>query len=195
MAEKKAVVAISSKGNIAGAYESISEAARINGFDTSGISHALSKDYTYKKFKWMLESEYRKLWFEGRTDELCYTLHQRASDKVRRRWRNATEEERNSWRKSMSESAKRRMQELPGAMEQVRKAHCKPILCVNTDEVFDSVTAFSKVYGALPNVVSTAARKGYKVWGKLTVKYITKEEYEEHCNKTRNQGQDNGNPA
>ena len=94
MAAKKAVVAVSSRGNIAGAYESISEAARINGFHASGISHALSKEYTYKRLKWMLESDYRALWFEGKTDSLSYTLRQRASDKVRKRWNNASADDR-----------------------------------------------------------------------------------------------------
>lgn len=192
MAEAKAVVAVNSKGNIAGAYKSISEAARINGFDGSGISHAISRGYTYKKLKWMLESEYRKLWFEGRTSELCYTLHERASNRVRKRWANASEESLKRWRKNMSESAKRKNREHPEVYEKVRIAHCKPVLCITTGEVFESAAACDRAFHVHPNITSQAIRRGYKIWSKYAVKYITKEEYEDAI---RNQEKDSRNPA
>lgn len=186
MAKMKAVIAVNSKGEVAGSYESMSEAARINGFNASGISHALSKGYTYKKFRWILESEYRKLWFEGSTANLCYSIRDRSSERVRKRWANASAEDKMRWRNKMSESAKRRIREIPGVMESVRKAHCKPVLCITTGEVFESAADFARKHAAHPNVVTMAANRGYKVWGKWIVKYITKEEYEQRRNQGNN---------
>ena len=192
MAEAKAVVAVNSKGNIAGAYKSISEAARINGFDRSAIGHAISTGCLSYKLRWMLEPDYRKLWFEGRTSELCYSFRQVAAEIGKKRWSNASEEARKRWRKSLSEAAKRKLKEHPEMLEKMNKAFCKPVLCITTDEVFESASAFARAYGSNPMVVSHNIRNGHKVWGKYAVKYITKEEYEDAI---RNQEKDSRNPA
>lgn len=191
MSEKKGVVAVNSRGDVVGSYESICEAARVNGFDTAGISRSISRGVIYKRLKWMLETEYRDLWFAHKTDSLYYNIRQLRSDSSRKRWLNASQEKRNEWRKNMSLSAKKKIRECPEVYEACRRAHLKPILCTTTGEMFESAIEFGKAYNADPRVVRTAACKGYKVWRKYAVKYISKEDYEE---KNRNQEKDRRNP-
>lgn len=189
MGRKVPVVALKNNGDVAGYYTSIAEAARINGFSETGIHHAITSGGTSHRLKWMRESDYRKIWEERRTDELKYSYKQIKSDRARRSWSNASAEKRARRASNISKSRRKLVKERPEVMLEAIKAHRQPVLCVSTGECFESIKSFSDTYGL--NRVSTtgAIRNGHRPGG-MIVKKITKEEYEEYCNKKRNKEND-----
>lgn len=173
---KVPIVAVSEKGDAVGYYESVSEAARTNRIFRRLITESLRTGKPYKGFKWMRESEYRDLWFEGRTDELSFSCKEMRSEEAVRRWKNLTKEQRESRRRNMSEARKRLAQERPDIMEPSREAHRQPVLCINTGECFNSIVEMAKAYGLNPASVRSSAARGYGNKGYI-IKRISKEEF------------------
>lgn len=183
--QKVPIVSVDEKGEVFGYYDSVSDAARLSGICRRYITESLRIGRPRKGYKWMRESEYRKLWFEGRTDELSFSYRQMRFDAKVKAWRNLTEEQRKIRSRRLSESRKRLARERPEVMEPSRESHRQPTLCVNTGECFKSVVDLSKAYGFKPSSVRTCVSRGLRHKGCI-IKYITKEEYEEY-NKRRNQ--------
>ena len=173
---KVPIVAVSEKGDAVGYYESVSEAARVNRIYRRLITESLRTGKPYKGFKWMRESKYRDLWFEGRTSELSFSCKEMRSEVAVRRWKNLTKEQRESRRRNLSEARKRLAQERPDIMEPSREAHRQPVLCINTGECFNSIVEMAKAYGLNPSSVRASAARGYGNKG-YVIKHISKEEY------------------
>lgn len=191
--KKVPVVAVSNSGGVAGYYESIAEAARINGFSESSIHHAITSGGTSYRLKWMREEDYRSLWEEGRTEELKYSYRQMESERIRKGWSSVSGKKRAERAANISRSRRKLVREHPEVMEKALKAHRQPVMCVSTGECFDSVKAFADAYGLNRISVSVALRKGHRTGG-LTVMKITREDYEVY-DQRRNQGKDSGNTA
>lgn len=189
----KPIVAVGRNGEVLSYYESIAEAARMNGFSESAISYAISRGGTSHHIKWMKESDYREMWMNGRTDELSYSYRQMNSDRVRKGWQNASKEKRASRMANISMARKKLVKEHPEVMSATIKSHLQPILCISTGECFESIKAFAEKYGLNRVSATCNIQKGYKVRG-LVAKKITKEEYEEY-NKRRNQEKDRNDLA
>lgn len=190
--QKVPIVSVDEKGDIYGYYESVSEAAQLSGINRRYITDSLRIGRPRKGYRWVRESEYRKLWFEGRTDELSFSYKQMRFDAKVKAWRGLTEEQRKNRSRRLSESRKRIVKERPEIMEPSREAHRRPVLCINTGECFRSVVELGRTYGLNPSSVRSCISRGQRNKGYI-VKYITKEEYEEY-NKNRNQEKDRRNP-
>lgn len=188
MGRAQPIVAISQKGEILAYYDSIAEAARMNGFSGSSISNAISCGGTSYRVRWMKEAEYRNIWMEGKTGELKYSYKEMRSDRIRKGWRNSSSESRARRSANISKSKKKFVQEHPESMEKARKSHMQPVFCISTGEYFDSIKSFAEAYGLNRRTVTGNIWKGYRVHG-MIVKKITKEEYEDY-NKRRNQEKD-----
>lgn len=184
---KVPVVAVNEKGEAVGYYESVSEAAQINGIYRRLVTESLRTGKPYKGFKWIREEEYRKLWFEGRTLELSFSCEKMRSEVAFKRWRNLTQQQRESRRKNLSEARKKLQQQRPEVMEPTRDAHRQPALCINTGECFRSVVELANAYGLNPSSVRACVSRGHKNKG-YVIKYITKEEYE-HLKKQKTEEQ------
>lgn len=193
MGRKVPVVAVNNSGGVAGYYSSIAEAARVNGFSESSIHHAIASGGTSYRLKWMKEEDYRKIWEEGRTDELKYSYKQMNSDRARRSWSSASSKKRSERIANISKSRKKLVSEHPEVMAEAIKAHKQPVMCVSTGECFDSIKAFADRYGLNRISVTVAIRNGHRTGG-LIVNKITKEEYEIY-QKGRHQEEDWRNPA
>lgn len=193
MGRKVPVVAINNSGGVAGYYSSIAEAARVNGFSESPIHHAITSGGTSYRLKWMKEEDYRKIWEEGRTDELKFSYRQMKSERVRRGWSSASSKKRSERNANISKSRKKLVSDHPEVMAEAIKAHKQPVMCVSTGECFDSIKAFADRYGLNRISVTVAIRNGHRTGG-LIVKKITREDYEVY-NQKQNQGKDSGNPA
>lgn len=188
MGRKVPVVAVNNSGGVAGYYSSIAEAARVNGFSESAIHHAIASGGTSYRLRWMKEEDYRKIWEEGRTDELEYSCRRINSERARRSWSCASESRRAEWAANISRSKQRLVREHPEVMNKIIKAHMQPVMCVSTGECFESIKAFADKYGLNRISVTVAIRNGHRTGG-FVVKKITKEEYEVY-NKKRNQEED-----
>lgn len=188
MSRKKGVVAIGRDGEILSYYESIAEAARMNGFSESAISHAVSSGGLSHRIRWMDEQSYRDIWMKGKTDTLKYSYKQINSERVRKGWMSVSAEKRNGRKANIRKSKKKLMSERPEVMEAAIRSHFQPVLCISTGECFESIKAFADAYGFRRDSATSSIRNGYKVHG-LIVKKITKEEYETY-NKKRNQEND-----
>lgn len=171
------VVAVNGKGEAVGYYESVSEAAQTNGIYRRLVTESLRTGKPYKGFRWMRESEYRDLWFKGRTSELSFSCKAMRSEVAVRRWQNLTPQQRESRRMNLSKARKKLQKQRPDIMEPVREAHRQPALCVNTGECFRSVKELAVAYGLNPSSVRACASRGHKNKG-YVIKYISKEEYE-----------------
>lgn len=157
-------------------YDNVQEAARINRSSPNNIWLAINKGTFHHKHKWMWEEDYRKFWFEGRTDELRNSFKEFRSKVAKEVHQNMSEDRKEQWKKNLSESKKRRNEAMP--------EHKNPLLCVTTGEVFPSQAHLARILGVTASAVSHAARTGYKVGGKAVVR-ITKEEYEQRRNKEK----------
>ena len=193
MGRAQPIVAISQKGEILAYYESIAEAARMNGFSESSISNAISNGGTSYRVKWMKEADYRDVWMKGNTEELKYSYKEIKSERIRKGWRNSSPESRARRGANISKSKKRSVQEHPESMEKARRARMQPVFCVSTGAYFDSIKSFAEAYGLNRITTTGLIWKGYRVHG-MIVKKITKEEYEDY-NKRRNQEKDCSDPA
>ena len=188
--QKVPIVAINGKGEVVGYYESISEASQANGIGRRLITEALRTGRLCSKVKWIRESEYRQLWFEGRTAELSFSSKQIRSEIAVRRWKNLTDEQRKSRSLNLSKARKKLIQERPDVMEPSRESHRRPVLCVNTGECFRSIVELSNAYGLNPASVRACALRGIRNKGYI-IKHITKEEYDQR----KNQGNDTSHPS
>ena len=193
MGRKVPVVAVNNNGGVAGYYSSIAEAARINGFSETAIHHAITSGGTSHRLKWMKEEDYRKVWQEGRTDELKYSYRQMKSDRIRKGWNGVSEKRRSERVANIRRSKQRLVREHPEVMDNAVKAHRQPVMCVSTGECFDSIKAFADKYGLNRISVTGAIRNGHRPGG-FVVRKITKEDYEIY-NQKRNQEEDWRNPA
>lgn len=193
MGRKVPVVAVNNSGCVAGYYSSIAEAARTNGFSESSIHHAITSGGISYRLKWMKEEDYRRMWEEGRTDELKYSCRRINSERARRSWSCASESRRAERAANISRSKQRLVREHPEVMDKTRKAHMQPVMCVSTGECFESIKAFADKYGLNRISVTVAIRNGHRTGG-FVVKKITKEEYEVY-QKGRHQEEDWRNPA
>jgi hypothetical protein len=173
---KVAIVAVGPNGDILSYYSSISEAARMNHLYKANISKAIKKHSTYRKIKWMYESEYRELWMQKRTGELSFSIHQLRSEAALKGWEGRTKEQREKHRESCRRRRIEYLKTHPASPIKKRGNRGKPILCITTGKVYPSATRMSIEIGVCRTAVTHAARSGYKV-KKLLVKYISKEDY------------------
>lgn len=164
---RRPVVAINSKGEVIGSYDSIMEAARTNGSFPSNIDHALRFRTYHKKVLWMYEEEYRDYWMSGKTDELRNSYLKWKSETAYKRRDAMTDETKKSRARKISVARKAYLKEHPGAMV----TRTRPVLCVTTGEKFDSVAGFADRYGMHPSNVCKAIRSGFKAKG-MIVKYL-----------------------
>lgn len=188
---KKPIVAVNEKGEAASYYESVSQAAMVNGVFRRGITESLKTGAPYKGFKWMLESAYRELWFKGKTASLAFSCSRMRSDIALRRWRNMSDEKKKERSVKLSKARKKLISQRPEVMEPSRRVHRQPVLCVNTGECFPSIADLAKAYGLNPSSARTASYRGMKVKGYI-IKRISKEEYD---NKTADKGNNRKMPA
>ena len=179
---KVPIVAVNGNGEVLGYYESISNAAQVCGIYRRLITESLRTGKLCNGVKWIRETEYRQLWFEGRTGELSFSRKQIRSDIAVRTWKNLTDEQRESRSRNLSKSRKKLVQERPEVMEPSRESHRKPTLCINTGECFRSAIDLARAYGLNPSSVRTCISRGLRNKGYI-IKYITKEEYDQRRNK------------
>lgn len=166
-ARKVPVVAINGDGEIAGYYESMREAAELNGLDPVTISNAVSKKHWCRKRLWMRESDYKVYWLENRTGELRNSYKQSRKDAMRKRFEAMGEEGRERWRKKHSENRKAYLKLHPDKIIQPRKR----VLCITTGETFDSASDFARAYGVNTSNACRSARCGGRVKG-MELKYL-----------------------
>lgn len=161
------VVSIDSNGEITGYYESMRQAGEINGIDPCTISNAVRMKKWCKKRLWMLESEYRIYWFEGRTDELRNSYRQHKRDSQQKRFVAMGEDGVREWKKKHSENRKTYLKLHPDNIVRPRK----PVLCITTGKEFPSASDMAREYGLDASNVCRAARSGGRVGG-MVVKYL-----------------------
>lgn len=161
------VVAINSRGEVVASYDSISEAARINGSHASNIAHALRNHTYHRKHLWMNRDEYVKYLMEGRTQELANSYKSWKTEVGKRRYAGTSEESKKRRSEKISAARKAYIARNPGSM-------CKRsrrIYCLTTGETFESGKAFADKYGTSVSNTCHAARKGIRVKG-MYVKFL-----------------------
>ena len=178
-------MAVDRNGQVISYYESITEAARINGSRHANISRSVINRTLHKGVLWLYEKDYRKLWFEGRLEELHYSVKNIRSESARKGWKNRTKEQREEHREACRRKRLEYLSRHKPVTEQAWLKRCKPILCISTGEVYESASAFARMLGVDHSAVTYAIRNGRKTKG-MIVKYITKEEYEQRRNKEEN---------
>ena len=144
----RAVVSINPKGEIHGAFESISQAAKLYGSNIQSVWKALNYGTYFRKLRWMYEADYRELWMQGRTHELVYNRKQEFSEKVKEGIGNMTPEQKAEHNRNKSEARKKYLNEHPDAFD--RFAHhqkCRAVRCETTGEEFESIKACAEHYG------------------------------------------------
>lgn len=166
-AKKVPVVAINSKGEVIGYYESMREAGEMNGLAPVTISNAVRRKLWCKKHLWMKSEDYMVYWFEKRTDELRNSYKQSRKDAMRKRFETMGEEGRERWRKKHSENRKAYLKAHPDSIVRPRKK----VLCITTGETFESASDFARRYGVHPSNACRSAREGGKVNG-MELKYL-----------------------
>lgn len=162
-AKRVPVVAVNSKGEIAGYYESILEAGKMNGISPCSIANAVRLKRFCRKLRWMREEDYRVYWMEGRTDELRGSYKEYITESKKRARRNMSEESVESWKRHISESYKDRIIRQPELIER----RMKPIKCLVTGERFESISAAAKVIQDNPSNICRAIKDRRKIKGFL----------------------------
>ena len=181
------VVAVDRNGQVISYYESITEAARINGSRRANISRSVINRTLHKGVLWLYEKDYRELWFEGRLDELHYSVRKIRSESARKGWSKRTRAQREAQKEACRKKRLEYLSRHKPDMEKVWSERCKPVLCISTGKVYESASAFARVIGVDHSAVTYAIRNGRKTKG-MIVKYITKEEYEQRRNKEKDSG-------
>ena len=171
MARKVGVIAIGRDGEAMSYYESIAEAARINGLSDTAIHHAMTSGGMCHGIRWMREPEFREMWMQGRTSELGYSPKQIRSDVIRKTWESMTAERRRQRCRNISAARKQSVKRNPKCMEAARKSHMRPVICVTTGEKFESIVALAAKYGLNRGTVTNNLRSGYKSKG-MIIKYL-----------------------
>lgn len=165
-ANSRPVVALSRKGEVIGYYESMRDAARMNDLCYSFIFKAIHQDMYVHGIRWMLEEEYRKYWYDGRTDELKYSPRQRNSDAMKKAWQRMSAETKERRARRISETKKLRGSEYMAGAVQARR---KKVYCVTTGREYPSCREYADAIGVEPNKASAAIRAGKEVRGMLAV--------------------------
>lgn len=173
MGRKVGIIAVGRNGEALSYYESIAEAARMNGISDTAIHHAMTSGGMCHGIRWMREPEFREMWMQGRTSELEYSPGQIRSDVIRKIWEAMPKERRIQRCRNISEAKKRLVKSNPECMEAARKAHIRPVICITTGERFESIVAFARKYGLNRGTVTNNLRNGYRTNG-MIIQYLDK---------------------
>ena len=165
-----AVVAINSKGEVAGSYESITQAARINGTECQNISKAIANRTYHRKHLWMYEKDYRNYWMEGRTDELKISWKEFCSKRSKKRWANMSEGSKAERNRKVS-LARRLDESNTHRMSALGISRRKKVKNYTYGEVYESVTAAAKALGSDTAYISRVIKEGRTYKGNV-INYI-----------------------
>lgn len=158
---------ITGKGEVAGYYDSMKEAARIAGVSSKTISNAIRLGQWCRKHRWMKEADYREYWMKGRTGELRNSYRESRIEAAQKRIACAGEEGCKEWFAKLSKARKAYLEKHPERMIKPPKR----VLCTTTGEEFASASECARKYGVCVSNVCRAARTGIKVRG-MNLKYI-----------------------
>ena len=171
MSRKVGIIAVGRNGEALSYYESIAEAARMNGLSDTAIHHAMTSGGTCHDIRWVREPEYREMWMQGRISELEYSPEQKRSDGIRKIWEAMPEERRKQRCRNISAARKQSVKRNPECMEAARRSHMRPVICVTTGERFESIVALAAKYGLNRGTVTNNLRSGYRTNG-MIIKYV-----------------------
>ena len=144
---KHPVVAIKPDGSIAGYFDFIKDAVEKYGMDRHSITDSCKRGTICRGLKWMYEEDYRKYYMECRTNELAYTL-----DPNRDRYTYhfcKGHHAGNGLRKRKAEDQQKHKQKFFEMVKRLRqegkiKPRFKPVLCVNTNQRYNSIKECSQ---------------------------------------------------
>lgn len=170
--KRKPVVMIGKDGSMLGYFENgVPEASEILRSKRSNIYHAIKFGKFHKGKKWMYEEDYRKFYFQMRTEDLSYSFKQWKSDKAHKIWESMTEDSRERRGKKISETLKQHIAEGKDYQKRAALARRKPVLCVTTGETFPSLMDFCERYSTHQANASRAAKNGTRIKG-VVITYI-----------------------
>lgn len=161
------VVAVYPDGSMMGWFEFIKDVAAIyGGFDRHGISRACKghNGGIYKGIRWCYKEEYDRLWSQGRTHELAYTLtkYQHPGRQASHPPGQLTPEGRATKSRKASEVS-RRMAADPNS--RWGKPKPKPIYCITNGITYEGRKQAAQALGLKPHQISAALTRGGKCHG------------------------------
>ena len=170
---KKPIVAINCRAEILGAYDSITQCAELNGFPLLSIMNALRYKRVYKGgIMFVSQAEHRKHWEQGTLHLLQFKNRKdRTAERVEKmlKSRNLVREH---WGKRMSEIQRQRIKDGTSSIWKATEKISQPVMCIETGQVFSSLTKAAESMGMARNSVVYSAKRGRPVKG-YHFKYLT----------------------
>lgn len=164
---RRPVVALNTKGEVAGYFQSLKKAAECAGCTYHTLWDAIRNERICRKFRWMYESDYRKVWMEGNTDQLQFNAAERRGIAVKAGIHAMDAQKKERWKKAIADY--QRSTYASGGNEHLRQMqmNCrKSVTVIETGDVFPSITEFCKVYNVSPaNAVSVLKGRRASVAG------------------------------
>lgn len=165
---KHPVVAIKTDGSIAGYFDFIKDAVEKYGMDRHSITDSCKRGTICRGLKWMYEEDYRKYYMECRTNELAYTL-----DPNRDRYTYhfcKGHHAGNGLRKRKVEDQQKHKQQFFEMVKRLRqegkiKPRLKPVLCINTNQRYDSIKECAQALNIPANYISYSAHNYRPILG------------------------------
>lgn len=161
-AGKRPVVALNKDAKVVGMFPSISAMARYMGVPHQNISTCIKEQRPYKRMRIMYEEEFKRLWMFQDTDRLKFgTRKEIRSEALRRRWSCCSQEEKEKFKRKVSET--KRIRYLENLSHPLRISHCKcshPVMCVETGLKYPSINQAASAIGVRPGSLHRRVVKG-----------------------------------
>ena len=173
----KPIVVINHKAEVLGVYDSIKECIEINGFPACVVYHAAAQRFTYRGMMFISQEEHREHWENGTLHLLQFgTKKERLHNGILKTVQNRSAPEiENRRRRLISEKHKKLFDEGKSNLNKAIQARKRPVMCIDTGQVFPSVSDAAAAIQTNNGAICRSIRKGYRTRG-VKFKYVENNE-------------------